>query len=253
MLEVLAMVTLFRRKVGWLGVLLLILAFGLLVAGVLFAVDALGIGQSTATAYVTFVEPKWTRGAAGGSTSHEEIFQTFKATQTKEVNCESVLIEALRRPEVLKLQSVLEAWKADDPVDWLERRVSVTFPDNGWTMAVSLRCRHPREAAILVNAVVDAYFDEVVKAELPMKEFMLESLDRAVEEERHESASAKKARQAKEKEEAEQLVAELGMEDRLAARAGMPVVPEDKAGMRDRERDEVRILRHITVRHAEVR
>ena len=60
------MVTIFRRKLGGLGVsVVLVVAVGLLAAAVFFTLSALGVGQYTATAYITFVEPKSIRATVG--------------------------------------------------------------------------------------------------------------------------------------------------------------------------------------------
>jgi hypothetical protein len=170
MLEVPPMVTIFRRKFGWLGVSVLILvAAGLVAAAVFFALrDALGIGQSTATAYITFAEPKWRPITVGGSASlsREDVFDLFKTLQEQKLKSWSVLNRALRDTPMLQFPSV---WRAKDPVAWLQSRLSATFPNNGWTMAVSVRCRDARQAAILANAILDSYYHEAVMSGSEMR------------------------------------------------------------------------------------
>ena len=47
---------------------------------------------------------------------------------------------------------------------------------------MSVRCGDPRGAAVLTNAVVNTYFDEVINCNLPGMENELSRLDRLVEE-----------------------------------------------------------------------
>ena len=88
------MVTVSRRKLGWLGVsVVLVLAVGLLTAAV-FALMALGFRHYTATAYIAIGD-----GTAG--LSHEspaarrELFQLYRATQLEKIASRFILSRAL--------------------------------------------------------------------------------------------------------------------------------------------------------------
>jgi capsular polysaccharide biosynthesis protein len=66
----------------------------------------------------------------------------------------------VRRPEVARLLPVRES---DDPVAWLQGRLSVTRPGNTEIVVLSVRRPAPEEALILVNAVLDAYIETLHK------------------------------------------------------------------------------------------
>ena len=96
-------------------------------------------------------------------------FEIYKSTQQQLVMSRFVLMAALRRPEVAKLPSVQEAQKNGDAVNWLMRRLSVSFPGKAEIMEVSVCGNDPQEAMILDRAVVDAYMKEVVESERDQK------------------------------------------------------------------------------------
>ena len=66
---------------------------------------------------------------------------------------------ALRRPEVVALKSVAEQV---NPADWLKKQIQV---DNaGQIFRISMSGNNPHELQVLVNAVTEAYLQEVVEA-----------------------------------------------------------------------------------------
>ncbi len=66
-----------------------------------------------------------------------------------------------------------------NPVDWLQRNLSVSFPGHAEVMQVSLSGDDPKEVTILVNAVVDTYLNEIVSAERAEKRSRLSDLEKA--------------------------------------------------------------------------
>ena len=112
----------------------------------------------------------------------EKEFEVYKATQQMFVKMPVVLNAALRKPDVVKLPSVQEAGKKGDPVRWLGGLVQVDFPGRGDVMSISVKLGAPKEAAALVNAVVDAYLTQVVSAERDQKRQRLSDLDTVVAE-----------------------------------------------------------------------
>jgi hypothetical protein len=66
-----------------------------------------------------------------------------------------------------------------DPIDWLAENLNVSFPDESEVMHVSLSNDRPEGLVELVNAVVRAYFDEIVNAEGEGKRERLDGLYRA--------------------------------------------------------------------------
>ena len=102
-------------------------------------------------------------------------FEIYKGTQAQMLTSDVVLVAALRKPEVAKLSIVQDE---DDPVRWLAKNVKVELPLNTEIMKVSLSDTRKNEVAVLVRAVVDAYMNEVVDAELHAQRDRLTDLDR---------------------------------------------------------------------------
>jgi len=107
----------------------------------------------------------------------EYAFDIYKDTQRQQVTSPLVLTAALRDPKINTLPSV-RSENNYDPVAWLQKELRVTFPGDAQIMQVSLMGRAPTEASALVNAVVDAYMDNVVNAESVQRRVRLSELDR---------------------------------------------------------------------------
>lgn len=107
----------------------------------------------------------------------EKEYEVYKATQQQFVKMPVVLTAALHKAEVAKLPSVQEAQKKGDPVGWLGGLIQVLFPGGGSVMSVSLKLDDPKEAAVLVNAVVDTYLIQVVSAERDIKRLRLSEME----------------------------------------------------------------------------
>ena len=91
------MVTVSRRKLGWLGVsVVLVLAVGLLAAAVVFALMLLGFRHYTATAYVLFRD-RTVELLDLSSAAHRDLFQTIKADQLQRMNSRYILRRALEQ------------------------------------------------------------------------------------------------------------------------------------------------------------
>jgi polysaccharide biosynthesis transport protein len=103
----------------------------------------------------------------------------YKNTQQQLVAGRFVLLAALRKPEVAKLASVQQAQKEGDIVGWLMKFLSVSFPGKAEIMQVDVSRPEAKEAATLVQAIVDAYLTDVVDAERNQKRVRLSELDRA--------------------------------------------------------------------------
>ena len=171
------MVTVFRRKLGWLACFVALAVVAILAAAVFYALSALGVGQYTA--YVCFVVPRPESlvDRFGLPTADaRDRFQAIKASYAQKLTSGYVLTHALGQPQTQKLASVRNV---RDPVAWLQRRLFVSFPGNAELMVVSLRSREPQEAVTLVNAVADAFLDEVVKPEVAQRQERLKLADRA--------------------------------------------------------------------------
>ena len=106
--------------------------------------------------------------------AREDDFEVYKNTQREVLSSRFVLTAALRKPDAAKLRVVQREL---DPVDWLQRELKVEFPLDAEIMRISLTADDPKEASILVNAVVEAYMDEVVDDEESQRSARLSELD----------------------------------------------------------------------------
>jgi hypothetical protein len=176
-LEVSAVVTICKRKVGWLGLILFVVLVG---GAVYLGACLLGRGKYTAAAVLRVTpqeKPIW--GSPDTPPLDWDRFEIFKNTQRELLVSRFVLLAALRNPEVAKLPVVRREQEAGDPVVWLQKRLSVRFPRNAELMEVSIALHDPQEAVTLVNGVVEAYLREVVNAEVEQQRQRLGELDRA--------------------------------------------------------------------------
>ncbi len=87
-------------------------------------------------------------------------FETFKQDQRAYLKSQIVLNSALRDPEIAKLPLLQEL---KDPIEWLEKNLEIGFM--GQMLTVGLAGKEPDDLALVVNAVTDAYLDEVVNAD----------------------------------------------------------------------------------------
>ncbi|MBN1588202.1 MAG: hypothetical protein JW888_01670 [Pirellulales bacterium] len=114
-----------------------------------------------------------------GTGQHEdsiEEYKIFRATQAQLIKSPMVLMAALRKPEIAEL-SIYQREEAD-PVAWLQDSLEVSFPVDSEIMRVTLADGNTEEAAKMVQAVVDAYLDDVVENERKEKHRTLAELDR---------------------------------------------------------------------------
>jgi len=81
----------------------------------------------------------------------------------------------MRKPAVAQLELVRTQ---DDPVDWLAQRLHVDFPSDGEVMRVRLSGIDREDAAPVLQAVIDAYLNEVVDVERIQQRQRLNELDR---------------------------------------------------------------------------
>ena len=113
-------------------------------------------------------------------------FEIFKKTQQDLLTSSVVLTAALRNAEAAALPAVQ---KQGDPVRWLAKNLRVDFPNEAEIMRVSLTYTEPKEAAVLVAAVADAYIDEVVDADRHRQRDRLADVERLYAEKEMEMRS----------------------------------------------------------------
>jgi len=166
-----------------------VLAAGL---GVLCAAAAglsvyFGIGERyTASAYfqVAMQQAQILPGGENTGTDRDR-FEIFKNTQLQYILSPMVLAAAVREQEVAQLPTIKEH-AIPGPEEWLERKLSVSFPGRAELMEVSLTLPDPREAATIVNAVVASYLTRLDDMERKPKQTRLEELNLALAEKQNE-------------------------------------------------------------------
>ena len=121
-------------------------------------------------------------------------FRIYQSTQLALIKSRLVLNAALNRPEVASMTSLRDA--GIDPIEWLEKQIRAELPTNSELLQISIVGDHPEDLAPLVNAVADAYMEEIVTKEYNERrarsERMKEFLDSY-----QESLSEKRARRRK--------------------------------------------------------
>lgn len=102
-------------------------------------------------------------------------FETYRSTQQQLVTSRFVLAAALRNPEIAELPLVRQQ---RDPVAWLGQTLQVVATGRSEILPVQLTGEDPVAVAALVNAVVQAYLNEVVDVERNQRRQRLNELDR---------------------------------------------------------------------------
>jgi polysaccharide biosynthesis transport protein len=133
------------------------------------------------TASATIKVEMQERTVLGTSNSTDrERFEIFKSSQREALLGRPVMTAALRKKEIAKIPVIEEQTLNGDAPDWLQRHLSVDFPGKAEWMVVSITRYDPREAAALVNAVVDSYYFDVVSVERSEKQNRVDRLESAV-------------------------------------------------------------------------
>ncbi len=121
-------------------------------------------------------EPYVVFPAVRGETLAEYTF--YKATQMQLMKARFVLAAALRKPDVERLPCLRRGAARRDAVGWLSGQLRVESPGEAAIVRVSLSCGDAEAAAVLVNAVIHAYLEEVAGMELKERELRIDQLDR---------------------------------------------------------------------------
>jgi hypothetical protein len=131
----------------------------------------------------------------------DEAFAAYRRTQAAILRSRKVLLSALKRDEVAKLELLRTN---PDPVGWLENALQIDFPQDSELLRVGLSGKDPATLAVLVNAIVQTYLDEVVNLEQRVRAQRLTELEKSYAE-MTDTIKAKKNR-------ARALARELGAE-----------------------------------------
>jgi capsular exopolysaccharide synthesis family protein len=101
-------------------------------------------------------------------------FASYMKTQAGVLRSHFVLTAALRDPEVAALP-MLKA--QDDPVRYLEEELQIETADGSELIKPKLSGDDARAIALIVNAIHDAFFSEVVEAERKRKQIRLKQIE----------------------------------------------------------------------------
>lgn len=135
----------------------------------------------------------------------EQNFDTYRQTQMAMIQSRFVLNAALRRSGISDLETIRT--KAF-PLEWLEQNITVGTYNSPEILRIALAGGNPEDITKIVNAVKDAYLDEVVLADRKQRISRLNELERI------HSETEEKVRQKEQR--VELLAKELGTGDSQA-------------------------------------
>lgn len=89
---------------------------------------------------------------------------TYRATVAARIKSHALLQAALNNPALQKIDALVSA---DDPVAWIEDRLSVEFEDDSEVLHVRLagQLDDAHDLVVIVDAIGDAFVDEAVSSE----------------------------------------------------------------------------------------
>jgi capsular exopolysaccharide synthesis family protein len=91
-------------------------------------------------------------------------FDVYKRTQKELVLGDEVLLAVLRAPTIAQSPRIRMIAQIEDPVIWLRSQLRVDFPGDAEIMSISMTGDGPAFIADVVNAVLDAYVENVIDA-----------------------------------------------------------------------------------------
>lgn len=107
----------------------------------------------------------------------DKAFAVYRQSQARMLTGPFVLQSALRKPDIA--QNVLLK-DQENPLEWLEKNIVVDFPATEF-LRVSIRSKERVAAAQIVNAVVNAYLEEVADEELVHRQKRRRELEKALD------------------------------------------------------------------------
>jgi capsular exopolysaccharide synthesis family protein len=132
----------------------------------------------TASAYIHIAFQKESMVYPTEDRLGESEYELFKNTQMQHFHSNFVLSAALNKPEDNPISRLPILKSQKDPIQWLMKKLSVSFPLKGEVMEVNLTTYNAEEARNIVAAVVDAYKSEVVDVEMDKRRQRVNELDR---------------------------------------------------------------------------
>ena len=165
---------------------LMALGIGLSCAGIIGPTIwwALGTQYTAESSLRVAMQEDWLLPGAGQNVVDRERFEVFKSYQENLIKSRLLLTRALAKPEVARIPVIRE--ETSDPVEWLAKRLQVSFPGRSEYMVVKLTREDPVEAKDIVAAVVESYWNEVVVAETDKKRQRLSEVEKLCDAKRQE-------------------------------------------------------------------
>jgi len=165
----------FRRR--WVAIVGLGFSCGLLLAMAVWFIWGNEYYASALLRVATSEKPLVFRTAEiEGSRFTPDAYDIYKLTQGELIKTPFVFNAALKDPNVDRL---VTKYENENKISWLEEEIRVGFPGQAEIMEVGLRLNSAENAAEIVNAVVQAYLDEVVEKEKNLRRTRLTELEQA--------------------------------------------------------------------------
>ncbi len=152
-LTAIGILTALRRR--WIPALALAIPAALIATGAVWELNP-ATYQSSAILKIQQYE---SRLAFQDSPQRETDFLTYRETQKNYMLSRSVLTAALRNPQVSECPTLKQV---THPVDWLMGKLDADDSISAEFLKVSLEGEHPRDLALILNAVKDAYLEQAV-------------------------------------------------------------------------------------------
>ena len=103
-----------------------------------------------------------------------ERYELFQGTQKLLAQSRLVISAALRDQQVANLETMRHF---ENPIEWIRKRLRIMTWENTELMGIRICTKNPEDCVVLVNAVADAYMDEVVNLEQKTKQERLTRID----------------------------------------------------------------------------
>ena len=119
-------------------------------------------------------------------------FEVFRNTQAELLKHRFVLTAALRNPKLKNLACIQREDARHNTISWLTSTVQVELGKGSGIMKIAAALPDPQEATTIVNAVVEAYMEEVVNYDRQQRRERLDSLQRISGEKEAEVSSKRR-------------------------------------------------------------
>ena len=129
--------------------------------------------KAQAVLHVAAQPPKVIFGTVETQDGAANEYVRYQKTQAGMVRSRMVINAALQRDGVKQLLTVQEQ---EDPVQWLQDRLEVGFNTGSELLNIELAGDRPEDLATIVNAVNTAYMEEVVNADLKLRQTRFDKL-----------------------------------------------------------------------------